>query len=130
MTHTNTVLLGVVLVIAALVVSTLLAWRQYQSRKMARWRNRIVWLALLCNTLSLLVYATEIGWFQFVMRSSQQPRDPGFATSGVLLATFFLISFVAAVGGVFGRGIARVLTTANGVVLCVLWYLVALGTSA
>ena len=129
---TNEAVVVIALVVVALLISTGFAWRFYGATEVSigPWRRRLVQLALVCNTLSLIVYALVCGWFQYIIRSGPNYRSPGFASSVSLLVTSILLSVTAVIAGLFGRGLARVLTTANGLALCLLWYMVALGTSA
>jgi hypothetical protein len=120
------------LLIAGLGASLGMAWHQpYQrtARELPAWRQGIFRVGLIGNALSLVLYLADLVRFQLTMRGLVGYNPSGWADTWALLALFG-VGLGSAACGAFGRGLARPLTIANGVVMAALWYFLALGTSA
>jgi hypothetical protein len=120
------------LLLVAFCASSGVAWWQaYRSvgPSLPAWRRRPLRFAAVTNAVSLLLYLGDLARFQLVMRGLVGYRPSGWADTWALLALFG-VGLGSAACGAFGRGLARPLTIANGVVMAALWYFLALGTTA
>ncbi len=119
----------VVLVVLALTVSVIVAWvrfPQHGTPDVTRWRRTASLVGLVGNTLSL---GLLLGFLVLALLAKY--RNSNYVH--LLWAFSFLFwigfSFATAVCGAFGRGLARLLVTANGIALASLWYVLGLANS-
>lgn len=122
---------GVVLALTliAVCVSLVAAWWRFElagSAGLLRARRFLFRCGLIGSTASLLLVLAFTMHALLIKHDLARPVDLDRLYP---VLTFLVISFVAAVCGAFGRGTARFLLMASGLVLTILWYLLGLAVS-
>ena len=117
------------LVVLALTVSVIVAWVRFLKHgtpELTRWRRRTSLVGLVGNTFSL---GLLLGFLVLALLAKY--HNSSYVHLLWLFSFLFWIgfSFATAVCGVFGRGVARLLVTANGFALASLWYVLGLANS-
>jgi hypothetical protein len=82
---------------------------------------------LIGNTVSLALCLADLVRLQLIMRGIVGYAPLGWADTWALTALFTLI-LASTVCGAFGSGLARLLTILAGILLTMLWFLLALST--
>jgi hypothetical protein len=119
----------VVLVLVALCISVILAWMRFPKRgtlELTRWRRTASLLGLVGNTLS---FGLLLGFLVLALLARYHNSNYFHLLWAFSFLFWIGFSLTTAVCGVFGRGIARLLVTANGIALASLWYMLGLANS-
>jgi hypothetical protein len=101
--------------LVAIAISVFVGWKLSLSRKLPElptWRRRLLFLGLIGNAVSLIVFLTAIfhtGLLPKVVADIGNYRP------------FFALAVISVVLGAFGRRVPRILVMLNGLVLIFLW---------